>query len=140
MKTALAALLCGIVFGLGLAISEMINPVRVIGFLDFTGEWDLTLMLVMGSALAFTIIGFPLITRKPHPVLAEKFTLPTEQALDTPLIAGAVLFGIGWGLAGFCPGPAIAGLASLNPGIFLFVAAMVVGQVFGLTVEKKLAN
>lgn len=140
MKTALAALLCGIVFGLGLAISEMINPARVIGFLDVTGEWDLTLMLVMGSALAFTIIGFPLITRKPHPVLADKFTLPTKQTLDTPLVAGAVLFGIGWGLAGLCPGPAIAALASLNPDIFLFVAAMIVGQFLGLFAEKKLSR
>ena len=140
MKTSLAALLSGIVFGLGLAISEMINPARVIGFLDVTGNWDLTLMLVMGSALAFTIVGFPLITRKAHPVLAEKFTLPTKQNLDMPLISGAVLFGIGWGLAGLCPGPAIAGLASLNPSVFLFVLAMVVGQVIGIQLEKKLAS
>lgn len=140
MKTSIAALICGIVFGLGLAISEMINPARVIGFLDVTGNWDLTLMLVMGSALAFTIIGFPLITRKAHPVLAEKFTLPTKQNLDVPLISGAVLFGIGWGLAGLCPGPAIAGLASLDPSVFLFVLAMVVGQVIGIQLEKKLAS
>lgn len=140
MKTSLAALLSGIVFGLGLAISEMINPARVIGFLDITGQWDLTLMLVMGSALAFTLIGFPLITRKAHPILAEKFTLPTKKTLDLPLISGAVLFGIGWGLAGLCPGPAIAGLASLNPGIFLFVAAMIVGQFIGLQLEKALVR
>lgn len=140
MKTSIAALICGIVFGLGLAISEMINPARVIGFLDVTGNWDLTLMLVMGSALAFTIIGFPLITRKAHPVLAEKFTLPTKQNLDVPLISGAVLFGIGWGLAGLCPGPAIAGLASLDPSVFLFVLAMVVGQVIGIQLEKKLVS
>ncbi|MCB1648567.1 MAG: YeeE/YedE family protein [Pseudomonadales bacterium] len=140
MKTSLAALLSGIVFGLGLAISEMINPARVIGFLDISGQWDLTLMLVMGSALAFTLIGFPLITRKAHPILAEKFTLPTKKTLDLPLISGAVLFGIGWGLAGLCPGPAIAGLASLNPGIFLFVAAMIAGQFIGLQLEKALAR
>ena len=140
MKTSLAALLSGIVFGLGLAISEMINPARVIGFLDISGQWDLTLMLVMGSALAFTLIGFPLITRKAHPILAEKFTLPTKKTLDLPLISGAVLFGIGWGLAGLCPGPAIAGLASLEPGIFLFVAAMIAGQFIGLQLEKALAR
>lgn len=139
MKTSIVALICGIVFGLGLAVSEMINPARVIGFLDIAGQWDFTLALVMGSALAFTVIGFPLITKKAHPVLAEKFTLPTKKTLDTPLISGAVLFGIGWGLAGLCPGPAIAGLASLNADIFLFVAAMIAGQFIGLRVEKAIA-
>ncbi len=139
MKMSLAALFSGIVFGLGLSISEMINPARVIGFLDIAGEWDLTLMLVMGSALAFTVIGFPLITRKAHPLLAEKFMLPTKTSLDMPLVGGAVLFGIGWGLAGLCPGPAIAGMASLEPGVFLFVAAMVAGQAMGIVIEKKIA-
>ena len=139
MKTSLAALISGIVFGLGLAISEMINPARVIGFLDIAGQWDLTLALVMGSALAFTVLGFPLISKKAHPILTEKFTLPTKKTLDTPLVSGAVLFGIGWGLAGLCPGPAIAGLASLNPDIFLFVAAMIVGQFIGLKIEKSIA-
>jgi len=139
MKLSLAALFSGIVFGLGLAISEMINPTRVIAFLDVTGDWDITLLLVMGSALVFTIIGFPLITRKAHPILTEKFTLPTKTTLDIPLISGAVLFGIGWGLAGLCPGPAIAGLASLDPNIFLFVAAMIAGQFVGIGLEKKLS-
>ena len=138
MKISIAALICGIVFGLGLAVSEMINPARVIGFLDVTGQWDFTLALVMGSALVFTVVGFPLITKKAHPVLAEKFILPTKKTLDTPLISGAVLFGIGWGLAGLCPGPAIAGLASLNPDIFLFVAAMIAGQFIGLKIEKTI--
>jgi uncharacterized membrane protein YedE/YeeE len=140
MKTSWAALFCGIVFGLGLAISEMINPTRVIGFLDITGAWDMTLLLVMGSALIVTVIGFPLITRKAHPLLAEKFTLPTKTSLDFPLLSGAVLFGIGWGLAGLCPGPAIAGLASLEPSVFLFVAAMVGGQFIGLQLEKILVK
>ena len=140
MKTSLAALLSGIIFGLGLAISEMINPARVTAFLDITGEWDITLLLVMGSALAFTIIGFPLITRKAHPILAEKFTLPTKTSLDMPLLSGAVLFGIGWGLAGLCPGPAIAGLASADPSVFLFVAAMIAGQFIGIGMEKKLSS
>jgi uncharacterized membrane protein YedE/YeeE len=117
----------------------MINPARLIGFLDITGHWDLTLALVMGSALAFTVVDFPLITKKAHPVFAEKFTLPTKKTLDAPLITGAVLFGIGWGLAGLCPGSAIAGLASLNPCIFLFVAAMIAGQFIGIRVEKGIA-
>lgn len=140
MKISLAALVSGVIFGLGLAISEMINPTRVIGFLDITGQWDFTLALVMGSALAFTVVGFPLITKKAHPILAEKFTLPTKKTLDTPLITGAILFGIGWGLAGLCPGPAIAGLASLKPEIFMFVAAMIAGQFLGLFAEKKMAK
>ena len=94
MKTILAALACGIVFGLGLSISEMINPARVIGFLDVAGEWDLTLMLVMGGALVVTLIGFPLITRRPKPVLAERFVLPTKTKIDSPLLSGGILFGI----------------------------------------------
>ncbi len=138
MKTTIAALLSGIIFGLGLAISEMINPARVLGFLDVTGQWDITLLLVMGSALLFTLIGFPLITRKAHPILAEKFTLPSKTSLDMPLLSGAVLFGIGWGLAGLCPGPAIAGLASADPSIALFVAAMIAGQFIGIRLERKL--
>jgi uncharacterized membrane protein YedE/YeeE len=139
MKSIIAALSCGILFGLGLTISEMVNPARVIGFLDITGDWDLTLMLVMGSALIVTVIGFPLITRKAHPLLAEKFSLPTKTELDVPLISGAALFGIGWGLAGLCPGPALAGLATLNPAVFLFVAAMIAGQFIGIRLEKALA-
>jgi uncharacterized membrane protein YedE/YeeE len=135
MKTILAALACGIVFGLGLSISEMINPARVIGFLDVAGEWDLTLMLVMGGALVVTLIGFPLITRRPKPVLAERFVLPTTTKIDSPLLSGGILFGIGWGLAGLCPGPALAGLASLSPQIMLFVAAMIAGQFIAIKVE-----
>lgn len=139
MKHSIAALISGIVFGLGLAISEMINPARVIGFLDITGDWDFTLALVMGGALIVTIIGFPLITKRSHPIFAEKFHLPTRSDIDTPLLGGAALFGIGWGIAGLCPGPAIAGLASLNPSIFLFVGAMIIGQMIGGKIQLILA-
>ena len=135
MKITIASLLCGILFGLGLAVSEMINPARVVGFLDITGAWDLTLVLVMGGALAVTAIAFPLVTRKSHPLLTEKFSLPARKDIDMELVTGAVLFGIGWGIAGLCPGPAIAGLASLSPSVLLFVAAMVVGQL----ISPKLA-
>lgn len=140
MKLALAAFSCGIIFGLGLAISEMINPSRVIGFLDITGNWDLTLLLVMGSALAVTIVGFPLIIRRAHPLLTETFHLPTRADIDLSLLGGAVLFGIGWGIAGLCPGPAIAGLASLSPSIFMFVAAMIIGQFLGGKLQSMLAQ
>jgi uncharacterized membrane protein YedE/YeeE len=139
MRHSIAALVCGIVFGLGLAISEMINPARVIGFLDITGDWDFTLALVMGGALIVTVIGFPLITKRSHPIFAEKFHLPTRSDIDSSLLGGAALFGIGWGIAGLCPGPAIAGLASLNPSIFLFVGAMIVGQLIGGKIQPLLA-
>jgi uncharacterized membrane protein YedE/YeeE len=140
MKTILAALGCGIIFGLGLSISEMINPTRVIGFLDIAGEWDITLLLVMGSAVFVTVIGFPLVLKQPHPLLSEKFSLPTKNSIDMELLSGATLFGIGWGLAGLCPGPAVAALASLSPSVMLFVAAMLVGLFIAPMIENSLVR
>jgi len=128
MKTIVAALASGIIFGLGLCLSEMINPTRVVGFLDVFGTWDMTLVFVMISAVAVTAIGFPLVTRRPKPVLADRFLIPERTDIDRRLITGSVLFGIGWGLAGLCPGPAIAALASMSPSILIFVAAMIGGQ------------
>ena len=128
MKTVAASLLCGFTFGLGLCVSEMVNPARVVGFLDVFGRWDATLAFVMGGAVAITAVAFPLVTRRARPVLAAQFYLPTKTSLDMPLIAGSVLFGIGWGLAGLCPGPAIAALASLSPSVAMFVIAMIAGQ------------
>lgn len=125
----LAALACGLVFGVGLALSGMTNPARVIGFLDVTGgAWDPTLALVMGGALAVTMPGFALVLRRQRPVLEESFRLPTPVAIDWRLLAGAVLFGAGWGLAGFCPGPALAGIVTGSPSVLLFILAMLVGQ------------
>jgi uncharacterized membrane protein YedE/YeeE len=128
MKTVAAALVCGLIFGLGLCVSEMVNPARVVGFLDVFGRWDATLAFVMGGALAITALAFPLVMRRARPVLVGHFSLPTKKSVDTPLIAGSVLFGIGWGLAGLCPGPAITALASLSPSVVMFVIAMVAGQ------------
>jgi uncharacterized protein len=128
MAQILAAFAVGIIFALGLTISEMINPTRVIGFLDVAGHWDPTLLLVMAGALAVTAPIFPMILRRPKPLLAAQFTLPTKTRLDRPLILGAALFGAGWGLAGFCPGPALAALVSASPGVILFVIAMILGQ------------
>jgi uncharacterized protein len=128
MAQIAAAFAVGIIFALGLTVSEMINPARVIGFLDVAGRWDPTLLLVMAGALAVTVPIFPLILRRSKPFLAAQFSLPTKTRVDGPLILGAVIFGAGWGLAGFCPGPAIASLASGSPGIILFVVAMLVGQ------------
>lgn len=118
----------GLLFGLGLTISEMINPARVLGFLDVAGPWDPTLAFVMAGALAATLPLFRFILRRPCPVLDRQFHLPTQSKIDRRLIFGAAVFGVGWGLSGFCPGPALAGLASGNPGVFLFVAAMIGGQ------------
>ncbi|MBI2182173.1 MAG: YeeE/YedE family protein [Deltaproteobacteria bacterium] len=128
MASIASAFLVGTLFGFGLAVSEMIDPARVIGFLDVAGRWDPTLLFVMGGALAVTLPGFPLILRRARPLLAEFFALPTKSKLDGSLIVGAIIFGIGWGIAGFCPGPALAALASGSPAVALFVVAMIAGQ------------
>ncbi|MGF1519055.1 MAG: DUF6691 family protein [Nodosilinea sp.] len=124
----LIALTAGLLFGLGLSFSQMIDPQRVIGFLDIFGTWDPTLTFVLGGAVLVTLISFRLILRRPTPLLSRKFFLPTRNDIDRPLVLGAALFGIGWGLGGYCPGPAIAavGLGSANP--FLFIAAMIAGS------------
>ena len=128
MKIVVSAFVGGLLFGLGLALSEMINPARVVGFLDVAGVWDPTLLLVMAGALAVTVPMFPLVLRRASPVFAETFRLPTKVRVDVPLIAGAAIFGIGWGLAGFCPGPAVAAMATASPTVALFVVAMLFGQ------------
>lgn len=127
MMQLFSALAAGILFGLGLSISEMVKPARVIGFLDIAGSWDATLLFVMTGALAVTLPSYAVILRF-RPVLESNFHLPTKRAIDRPLIVGAALFGIGWGIGGFCPGPALASLASGSPRVILFVVAMVVGQ------------
>ena len=128
MMQLAAACATGIIFGLGLSISEMINPTRVIGFLDIAGRWDPTLMFVMGGALAITLPAFALTLRRARPLLDDQFLLPTKRDIDRQLIFGAAIFGIGWGLGGFCPGPALAALASGSPAVILFVLAMIAGQ------------
>lgn len=131
-----SSLAAGIIFGFGLGLSEMINPARVIGFLDVAGRWDATLLFVMGSALAVTVPLYPLILRRSRPLLAREFVLPTKKAIDKPLIVGAAIFGIGWGLGGFCPGPALAGLASGNWSVLLFVGAMIASQWLGARLAR----
>ena len=128
MLKMLVNLFAGTLFGLGLAISGMVNPAKVIGFLDFAGDWDPTLALVFGGALLVAIPAFRPILKRPRPVLAEKFALPTKKDADARLLAGAAIFGIGWGLAGLCPGPAVTALASGLAPVFAFVAAMVAGM------------
>ena len=124
----LLALLAGVIFGGGLALSDMVNPARVLNFLDVAGNWDPTLMFVMAGGLAVTLPGYRLLFRLPAPLFAERFELPTLRHLDRTLIGGSALFGLGWGLAGVCPGPALAGLVTLQPKALVFVAAMLIGM------------
>jgi uncharacterized membrane protein YedE/YeeE len=126
-----ASLLCGFIFGTGLVVSGMVQTTKVLGFLDVlaipSGGWDPSLIVVMAAGLAVTGIGFALI--RPHPpVFDAQSRWPTATAIDGPLLGGAALFGIGWGLVGLCPGPAIADLATLSPGVIVFVVAMAVGM------------
>ena len=129
MLKMLVNLIAGTLFGLGLTISGMVNPQKVIGFLDFAGDWDPTLAFVMGGAVLVAIPAFRLISKRPHPVLADAFDLPTKKDVDGRLLGGAALFGVGWGLSGFCPGPAVTALASGLLPVFAFVAAMIAGMV-----------
>lgn len=122
------ALLSGLLFGAGLAASDMNNPERVQGFLDLFGNWDPALMFVMGGALAIAVPCFQIILRKRHtPLLAKRFYLPLNKAIDKDLILGAILFGMGWAIVGYCPGPALAAIGYGYTDVFIFVAAMLVG-------------
>lgn len=117
-------LLSGLLFGIGLTVSNMVNPQRVLAFLDPFGVWDPTLGFVMAGALAITIPGFSLVLKREKPWFSEKFALPTKKEVDAPLITGAAIFGLGWGLVGLCPGPAITALVSLDSGLILFCTVM----------------
>jgi uncharacterized membrane protein YedE/YeeE len=133
MKRILSALLCGLVFGAGLAISGMANPAKVLGFLDITGQWDPSLTLVMAAGVAVFAAGFQLVQRGRHPLFAEKFEIPTRRDIDPRLVIGAIVFGIGWGLAGLCPGPALTSLTFGMMEVYVFVGAMVAGSLaYGL--------
>lgn len=124
----LISLLIGALFGLGLAVAGMIDPAKVLNFLDLAGHWDPTLAFVMGGAVMVTLPAYQLAKRRSAPLLAPKFSLPTKTALDKRLLIGAACFGIGWGIAGLCPGPAIAALSSGQWPVLGFVLAMVAGQ------------
>jgi uncharacterized membrane protein YedE/YeeE len=129
VKRAIVAFVCGLVFGVGLIVSQMSNPAKVIGFLDITGDWDPSLALVMGGAVAVFGVLYRLALRQGTPLLAARFTLPEKDRLDAPLMVGAVIFGVGWGLGGFCPGPAIVSAAFGDTRVWAFVAAMIAGMV-----------
>ena len=122
------ALFAGLIFGLGLIISGMANPAKVLGFLDLAGAWDPSLMFVMGGAIGVAFVGFAAAARRKLTPFGEPINLPTARRIDRPLLIGALLFGIGWGIAGFCPGPALVGVGMLEPKALLFVLAMLAGM------------
>ena len=127
MKLATAYLI-GLVFGIGIVLSGMMNPAKVLNFFDFAGAWDPSLAFVMGGALAVAAIGYRLVFRAPAPVLDDRFHLPRSRVIDARLVGGSVIFGVGWGIAGFCPGGALPALGTGRPEVF--VLALVAGILF----------
>lgn len=137
MRKYASVLISGVIFGLGLTISQMTDPAKVIGFLDVAGNWDPTLAFVMLGALCVAIPAFRFILRRNGPLFGGGFSLPTKKDLDARLICGAALFGVGWGLGGFCPGPALTALSTGLVQVFIFVGAMFFGAlIYKLVLEK----
>jgi len=127
MLKSLIGLAAGLIFGIGLTISQMIDPAKVLAFLDLLGDWNPSLAFVMAGALAVTALGYRLVLRRARPLAAETFHLPPRQGIDPRLLTGAALFGIGWGISGLCPGPAIAGVSLGGLNSLIFLGALVAG-------------
>lgn len=125
MPRYLVSLICGLLFGVGLALSGMTRPLKVLGFLDVSGKWDPSLIFVLGAAVIVATVAFHFILQRTQPLLAPSFDLPTTKRVDGRLIVGALIFGVGWGIAGYCPGPAIALLAARDTEALYFLPAMV---------------
>lgn len=138
MKKVLSAGAAGLLFGLGLTISGMLDPARVLGFLDIVGgTWDPTLVFVLAGAVGVTAIGYGLVTRRAAPVFGERFELPPTREIDARLIGGAAMFGVGWGLVGYCPGPAIASIGFAGTSAAIFCLAMVGGMILHRALPEK---
>ena len=129
----LASVLIGLVFGCGIVLSGMGNPAKVVNFFDVAGRWDPSLILVMGGALAVTFLGYRVVLRRPVPALDSTFHLPKSRAIDARLLGGSALFGVGWGICGFCPGGALPMLGTGNADVLVFLAAMTAGIVIART-------
>lgn len=138
MNRIVVAVACGLLFGAGLVVSDMINPARVLAFLDVTGDWDPSLAFVMGGALIPSGLAYLLRRRMDRPVADAAFHVPETRVIDARLLGGAAVFGLGWGLVGFCPGPAVAALTTGAWQAFPFVAAMLAGMaVFRFTLDRS---
>ena len=125
------SLTSGVIFGFGLAVSSMINPAKIVGFLDITGDWDPSLAFVMGGAVFVTALTFRLILKRPKPIFTDIFELPSKVSLDGKLITGAAIFGIGWAMSGLCPGPAISSIGFLDEKLLIFVCTLLIGSFIG---------
>jgi hypothetical protein len=137
MQKLLIALASGLLFGVGLALAGMTNPAKVLGFLDITGQWDASLMLVLGGAVGVTALCFRRVLRNSTPVFDSRFHLPEKKQVDVKLVAGSVLFGIGWGISGYCPGPAITLLANPNHETLVFLPALFAGWILFACLDHK---
>ena len=133
----LTALLIGVIFGLGIAVSGMINPAKVLNFFDLVGTWDPSLAFVMAGALAVAIPGYRLVLGRPAPTFEPRFQLPDTKVIDRRLVLGSATFGIGWGIAGFCPGGALPAIGTGDPAVFLFLAALIVGMVIARALQTR---
>jgi uncharacterized membrane protein YedE/YeeE len=132
--------LIGLVFGVGISISGMANPAKVLNFFDVAGIWDPSLGFVMGGALIVTFIGYRYVLKRPTPMLSQTFYLPGRRDLDLPLIGGSAVFGIGWGIAGFCPGGALPALGTGSVDVWIFVTALLAGIVIANIIQAALAR
>ncbi len=136
MRILLVSSLSGFLFGFGLSLSEMTNRQRVLGFLDITGNWDASLIFVMAGAVLVTVLSFHFILKQKKPLWGESFYLPLKQYVDVKLISGASIFGIGWGIAGYCPGPAIAAISSSSANPLIFFLFFVIGSYLSQKLEQ----
>ena len=125
------SLTSGLIFGFGLAVSSMINPAKIVGFLDITSDWDPSLAFVMGGAVFVTALTFRLVLKRPKPIFTNIFDLPSKVSLDGKLITGAAIFGIGWAMSGLCPGPAISSIGFLDEKLLIFVCTLLIGSFIG---------
>lgn len=133
----LTAFLIGMIFGTGIAVSGMINPAKVLNFFDLAGTWDPSLVLVMAGALAVAIPGYHLVLSRPAPAFEHRFQLPDTRVLDRRLILGSATFGVGWGIAGFCPGGALPAIGTGDPAVFLFLAALIGGLLIARVLQTR---
>lgn len=133
----LTALLIGLIFGTGIAVSGMINPAKVLNFFDLAGSWDPSLAFVMAGALAVAIPGYRLVLARPAPAFEPRFQLPDTRVIDRRLILGSATFGVGWGIAGFCPGGALPAIGTGDPTVFLFLAALIGGLLIARVLQAR---